>query len=187
MSRAWPVEGIDPGASLGENARRILAVRMAEFYSYAPIVRREEEVTALHDLRIAAKRLRYSLELFRAVFGAAGEEQIERVKAIQEELGQIHDHDVRIALVEDELAALKAKGGGKKARARGLESESGSAEADGADPRSGLVMLLGRQRAARRGRHAAFVALWDRCQAEGMREALAALSARPAEVTGGRD
>lgn len=169
MSRAWPVEGIDPEGTLAENARRILAVRMAEFYSYTPIVGREEAVVELHDLRIAAKRLRYSLELFRAVFGEEGERQIARVKALQEELGLIHDHDVRIALVEDELAALPDGGRGNGA---------GPAAAGG-DPRSGLVLLLGRERAARRAAHAAFVALWHRCQAEGMRGGLAALSASP--------
>ena len=69
MSRAWPVEGIAPEGTLGDNARRILAVRIAEFYSYAPIVANEAATEELHNLRIAAKRLRYTLELFRAVFG----------------------------------------------------------------------------------------------------------------------
>ena len=58
----------------------------------------ETATEELHNLRISAKRLRYTLELFRAVFGESGERQIERVKAIQEELGNLHDADVRIAL-----------------------------------------------------------------------------------------
>ena len=53
MSRAWPVSDIEPDETLAANARRILAVRMAEFYSYAPIVHVEEAVQPLHDLRIA--------------------------------------------------------------------------------------------------------------------------------------
>ena len=48
-------------------------------------------------MRISAKRLRYTLELFRPQFGKAGERQIERVKTVQELLGTLHDHDVRIA------------------------------------------------------------------------------------------
>src|SRR5215218_9276808 len=109
MSRAWPVEGIVPEASLATNARRILAVRIAEFYSYAPIVVLETATEELHNLRISAKRLRYTLELFRAVFGESGERQIERVKAIQEELGNLHDADVRIALILDELSELSVE------------------------------------------------------------------------------
>ncbi|MER3486332.1 MAG: hypothetical protein C4345_10510, partial [Chloroflexota bacterium] len=89
-----------------ENARKILSVRIGEFYSFTPIVEDETAIEALHDLRIAAKRLRYTLELFRPVFGAAGERQIERVRAIQEILGQLHDADVRIMLIHDELTRL---------------------------------------------------------------------------------
>ncbi|MDP9356455.1 MAG: CHAD domain-containing protein [Chloroflexota bacterium] len=188
MSRAWPVPDIDPDGTLEGNARRILAVKMGEFYSYAPIVHAEDEVEALHNLRIAAKRLRYTLELFRVVFGPEGEWQIERVKAIQEELGQVHDHDVRTALVEDELKVLarQAKGrrapaadpapraaGGGEAWALGLAADAG------ADPTLGLLALLERQHAARAEHYRAFVDLWDRFVAEGMRADLAALSAAP--------
>src|SRR5918999_3483732 len=106
MSRAWPVDDVDPDAPVIQNARRVLAVRIAEFYSFEPVVPHPELSEALHDLRISAKRLRYTLELFRPQFGKAGERQIERVKSIQEVLGTLHDHDVRIELIGDELSRL---------------------------------------------------------------------------------
>ena len=76
MSRAWPVIDVDPGAPVIENARRVLAVRIAEFYSFEPIISHPELSEALHDMRISAKRLRYTLELFRPQFGKAGDRQI---------------------------------------------------------------------------------------------------------------
>jgi CHAD domain-containing protein len=164
MSRAWPVVEIEPDGSLAMNARRILAVRMAEYYSYAPIVHVEEAVEPLHDLRIAAKRLRYTLELFRDVFGKGGERNVERVKAIQEELGEVHDHDVRIALIDEELTSLGA---------------ASQPHNDGRDPLPGLQGLRARQVAGRRAHYEAFRALWERYAAEGMRAELAALSATP--------
>src|ERR671921_1703933 len=106
MSKAWPVDGVDPEAPVIVNARRVLAVRIAEFYSFEPVVPHPELSEALHDMRISAKRLRYSLELFRPQFGKPGERQIERVKAIQETLGALHDHDVRIDIIGDELSRL---------------------------------------------------------------------------------
>ena len=183
MSRAWPVEGIDPDGTLASNARRILAVRMAEFYAHAPAVRRPDASEALHDLRIAAKRLRYTLELFRAVFGDPGERQIERVKALQEELGQLHDHDVRLALIEDELAALER--GGANGANGGHPTPPDVVSAG--DPRLGLLAFRQRQRAARAERYRALVALWNRTQAEGMRAELAMLSATPPEEVGVRE
>src|SRR4051812_18181664 len=106
MSAAWKVERLDPDAPLLVNARRILAVRVAEFYSWEPIVEDNDNIPVLHQLRISAKRLRYTLELFQSVFGEVGERNIERARQVQELLGQLHDHDVRIAVIEDELKAL---------------------------------------------------------------------------------
>jgi hypothetical protein len=186
MSRAWPVNDIDPEGSLGSNARRILAVRMAEYYSYGPIVPIESAVTEHHNLRIAAKRLRYTLELFRTVFGDVGERQIERVRAIQEELGTLHDHDVRIDLIQDELVTLAASQttevGAALASAPGDEHAAITATAlrpPPDDPRRGLLSLLGREHVARRQCYQSFRALWERLAEEGMRSELAQLSSLP--------
>jgi hypothetical protein len=186
MSRAWPVEGIAPEGTLGDNARRILAVRIAEFYSYAPIVANENATEQLHDLRIAAKRLRYTLELFRIVFGEVGERQIERVKAIQEELGNLHDADVRIGLIQEELTVL----GAEQTVTLGKTLAAAPASAHQAitatalrpppdDPRRGLLALLGRVFGARKRSYLAFHGLWTTYAGEGMRRELVILSALP--------
>jgi len=164
MSKAWPVAGIDPDATLAANARVILAVRVAEFYSYAPIVAREDAIEELHALRIAAKRLRYTLELFRDVFATPGERLIDHVKAMQEELGEIHDHDVRLDLIAAELTALDPA-------ARPGPDGPG-------DPRPGLGALKTRETAARLAHYRAFLTLWDD-HAAAMRTGLVALSALP--------
>ncbi len=93
MSRAWPVKGIDPDASLADNARRILTVRMGEFYSYEPVVPIEEAIEPLHDMRIAAKRLRYLLELSEPLYGKDAKRAAKVVKSLQDVLGEVHDCD----------------------------------------------------------------------------------------------
>jgi CHAD domain-containing protein len=45
----------------------------------------------LHGLRLAAKRLRYSLEIFGALGGADWEQEIERIREVQDLLGAIND------------------------------------------------------------------------------------------------
>lgn len=184
MSRAWPVKGIAPEESLASNARRILAVRIAEFYSYDPIVAIETATEELHNLRIAAKRLRYTLELFRSVFGEIGERQIVRVKGIQEELGNLHDADVRIELILDELAELGVEQTaelGKSLAAMPISSHQAITAAalrpPPDDPRRGVVALLGREYVARKRAYEAFFALWERGRREGMRHELVELSA----------
>ena len=192
MTRAWPVDDIDPDAPVICNARRVLAVRIAEFYSFEPIVPYPELSEALHELRISAKRLRYTLELFRPQFGKAGDRQIDRVKTIQEALGTLHDHDVRIDLIGDELSQLLVE------QSRKTRSDIADATPDELasiaaaalrpppdDPRRGLISLLGREHAGRRAAYTRFRELWDKYGGDGMRRDLVALSVMP--LSGHRD
>lgn len=186
MSRAWPVSKIDPKASLAKNARRILRVRVAEYYSYAAIVHNEHAKTELHNLRISAKRLRYTLELFRVVFDETGEQMIEQVRQIQELLGQLHDHDVRIDLIQDELIALAAEQtallGQTLAHAPTTSHEAITTAAlrpTPDDPRRGLVSLLGRQYTSRHLVYESFLQQWVQFDQADMRSTLVGLSATP--------
>jgi len=158
MSRSWPVRGIDPDAPLLANAQRVLATQMAELYAYAPIVSSPEAADELHDMRIAAKRLRYALELFRGLFGAHGERQITRIKKLQEVLGQLHDHDIRLDMIDAELAKTTLS----------------------SDVCAGLTSLRARQAAERANWHHAVVTTWTELNAAGLRLDLAALSSTSA-------
>ena len=56
------------------------------------------DVTTLHDLRIAAKWLRYTLEFVRESLGRDAGPVIEQVVALQDHLGWLHDADVAAGL-----------------------------------------------------------------------------------------
>jgi CHAD domain len=106
--KARPVKGVNAKASVSRNAARIVRVRLDELFSFDPAVRDPARVTELHDMRIAAKRLRYVLEITGHCFGDAGSEAEAAAKALQDVLGEIHDCDVLIPRVDQELAALRA-------------------------------------------------------------------------------
>ena len=61
--KARRVAGLDPEGTLADNAERIVLVRLDELCSFMPRAADPDEVVALHDMRIAAKRLRYILEV----------------------------------------------------------------------------------------------------------------------------
>jgi CHAD domain-containing protein len=65
--------------------------------AYEPVLR-WAEIETLHQLRIAAKWLRYTTEFFREALGPEGDPVIARVVALQDHLGWLHDADVAIAL-----------------------------------------------------------------------------------------
>ena len=102
------VRGLDAKASVARNAARIVRVRTAELYGFDPAVLDPARVTELHDMRIAAKRLRYVLEITGHCFGDVGDEAETVAKDLQGILGEIHDCDVLIPRVDQELATLRA-------------------------------------------------------------------------------
>src|SRR6185503_3669830 len=80
MAKPRPVEGLDASKRLRPNARRILAVRIDEVWSYEHAVLDPAAVTELHDMRIAFKRLRYLIEIFGLAFEEDLKPYLERVK-----------------------------------------------------------------------------------------------------------
>jgi CHAD domain-containing protein len=54
----------------------------------------EGAVSAQHDLRIAIKRYRYSLELLRFCYEEGIEDTIVHCKLLQDDLGLMHDYDI---------------------------------------------------------------------------------------------
>ena len=61
MAKARPIQGLDAQAPTGYNARIIARVRLEEMYQWEKYVDSPSHERALHILRIAAKRLRYTL------------------------------------------------------------------------------------------------------------------------------
>ena len=60
---------------------------------YEPVLR-WADVETLHELRIAGKWLRYTLEFVREALGPDSAPLIERITALQDHLGLMHDADV---------------------------------------------------------------------------------------------
>jgi CHAD domain-containing protein len=110
--KARPVKGLDPDATLADNLERIVATRLDELCSFVPRALDPARVKALHDMRIAAKRLRYILEVgAEPCFGPYATTAIKRTKDLQDLLGELHDCDVqlpRVCALQDELRAADA-------------------------------------------------------------------------------
>jgi CHAD domain-containing protein len=68
--------------------------RLKEFLDHADYVLDERNVTELHNMRISAKRLRYTMEAFADLYGANLKPFINQTRKFQDILGDIHDADV---------------------------------------------------------------------------------------------
>ncbi len=99
MAKARPIKGLDPQAPTGKNARMIAKVRLEDLYSWESYVDNPYNIVELHNMRIAAKRLRYTFEVFEDELPEACKPIHEELVKIQDELGTLHDTDVMIALL----------------------------------------------------------------------------------------
>ena len=172
--KARRVKGLDPEAPLGDNAERIVRVRLDELTSFMPKAADSGEIVALHDMRIAAKRLRYVLEVTGSCFGAYAETAVKLVKELQDLLGEIHDCDVQLPEVAAFLDALMEE----DAAASGA-SPKDLAKTPNRRTYAGLVALQVHLRARRRALFEQFLELWRDYERKGFAARLAfALSER---------
>jgi hypothetical protein len=83
------------------NARRKLPLLTADFFARvrAALAARPSP-EQLHGVRLAAKRMRYTLELFRPCYGPGLEARIESLRNMQQVLGEINDCAATRRLVE---------------------------------------------------------------------------------------
>lgn len=180
--KAARVTRLDPKAPLIDNAARILRARVSELRSFIPAALDRNNETAQHDLRIAAKRLRYLLELTEFCFGDEAERARRRAREVQEVLGDLRDCDVmapRISehferLQNEDALAVRRDAGGALAPEPAL-----AAGAANRDTYRGLEVLAVHIEARRGLLFDRFVELWSELEAEGTWEALeSAIEAR---------
>jgi CHAD domain-containing protein len=172
--KARRVKGLEPEAPLADNAERIVRARLDELTSFVPKALDPGEVVALHDMRIAAKRLRYVLEVTGPCFGPYASNAVKMVKDLQDLLGEIHDCDVQLP----EVAAFLEELVQEDVAAAG-PSPGDLARTPNRRAYAGLVALRVHLQARRRALFADFLELWRDYERKGFAARLAfALSER---------
>jgi hypothetical protein len=173
--RAKRVKKLDPSAPLADNAARIVRVRMRELRDFAPEALEPEASRAQHDMRIAAKRLRYVLEATELCFGRAGPAARRRARDLQDVLGELHDCDVMLPRVERHLAELRDLDA-DAVRARAGEAPDLNAELAARAPHRtsyrGLEVLAVYLSARRKLLFDRFAELWAELESRGVWAAL---------------
>ncbi len=94
---------------LYSRAEQAIVLKLEEFLAYEMYVHQPDRIEEHHAMRIAAKRLRYTLEIFAPLYDNKLKKPIKVVKDIQEMLGQIHDCDVWIAFVPQFIEQERAR------------------------------------------------------------------------------
>lgn len=204
MAKAKKILDLDCQAPVGQNARHIARIRLEEMHDWAKYADAPYHSKELHNLRIAAKRLRYTLELFEDALPETSKAIVDELTQVQDELGLLHDSDVLIALLR--LCLGSQEGGAayeqalthvrKQKRQKGLMLPPALVAAvldhngaPSAEERFGLEQLLLREHHIREERYAAFREHWFRLQERDFRREVLHLldqpSSEPSEATTG--
>jgi triphosphatase len=99
---------IDASMSAGEVAFAILRRHFAKMLAHEPGVRLGEDPEELHDMRVATRRLRAALKLYKEVLPKRAERYERDLRHFAGSLGEVRDLDVQL-----ERLAGEASGGGE--------------------------------------------------------------------------
>jgi hypothetical protein len=182
VAKTEPITGLNSQAPTHENARIIARAKINELYSWQACVDQPHALGELHNMRIAAKRVRYTLEIFEDVLPAACQSAREEMEQLQEELGQLHDSDVMIALLrlcltsQEKITDGKAAQKEQKKQAKALLPPDlipillDPKVAPDAEQRHGLEQLLTKSLQEREKHYQEFRQHWQHLQEQDFRQ-----------------
>ena len=92
-----------------QQAYLITSLRLEEMLAYDACVYHPEQIEELHAMRIAAKRLRYTMEVFASLYDDGLKQPLQTVREVQDVLGDIHDCDVWVQVLPQFMAEERAR------------------------------------------------------------------------------
>ncbi|MGD0688154.1 MAG: YfcE family phosphodiesterase [Candidatus Bathyarchaeia archaeon] len=127
-----------------EKARDHISSRLDDVLALEQFVHDESAAVKHHELRIATKRLRYTMEIFSPLYKGELKEQISLMKQLQDVLGEIHDYVVWVQEFSVYLQGVPD------------------------DARYGVSKVLSHAAEMKKSRYKDFVTLWDNAVAKAL-------------------
>lgn len=188
MAKAKTISELDCQAPTGQMARLIAHVRLEELYDWVQYVDGPYNSKELHNMRIAAKRLRYTLEVFEDTLPKESKGIVQELTQLQDGLGLLHDSDVLIALLRLCLGSQESGASYQKALVRVqrqkkrkgftlapalVASVLSRTDSLSAEERYGLEQLLIAEQHTREERYLTFREHWSQLEARDFRQEVA--------------
>ena len=102
MAKVTKQEIFDPRKNLVECLLIIFNARIKRLYSYTDRVFEDEDVEALHDMRVSARRLQAVFKIFKQLFPKKDyKENYQKVRGVVKLLGIVRELDVTISIIEN--------------------------------------------------------------------------------------
>ncbi len=151
-----------------KRAARDISKTRDKLLKLEPCLEDTEAIEQHHEMRLAAKRLRYMMEIYKSAFDGRLNEPIKAIRALQTLLGDIHDCDVWVVFIEQFSDEERQRSIDFFGHARNFGRV-----------RAGLEFLRDRQMARRLEAFEELVVLWNELQDNGLWERLEAVLKDP--------
>jgi CHAD domain-containing protein len=115
VNERFVVAGVGPGTPLAKAAPAILAAKASPLFRLEESARIGADIDAVHDMRVASRRVREAMRLFKPVYAPVEWKRwYSRVRRITRALGPVRDSDVFIDTFA-KMAPDMGDGGGRRA------------------------------------------------------------------------
>lgn len=135
---------------------------------YEQYIRQSSATAELHQMRIAAKRLRYVMEIFNPVYGGKLKPFIHTIRSLQDALGLMHDCDVWLSMIPEFIEEERLRTG----KFFGATSTFPRIE-------RGLLFLTDYVRVERMKQYRKFVRIWNEAGMNSVWKAIAKVTVSP--------
>lgn len=96
----------NPSRNATDNVRRKLPKLTQKYFRGGRQAVKEEAPERLHRFRLQTKRFRYTLELFRPIYGPSLDRHLKSLRGIQDALGKINDYETICELIAGDKQLL---------------------------------------------------------------------------------
>jgi CHAD domain-containing protein len=100
--------GVDDSLTAGELAFRVLREQFAVFLAHEPGTRIGEDPEELHDMRVAARRMRAAMKIFEMPLPVRAQRFRNEFKWIAGALGEVRDLDVQLARLDSWISSTSS-------------------------------------------------------------------------------
>jgi putative phosphoesterase len=156
------IQGIPiDSSSTYAKAHAHISEKLTDFLAMEDCVHRENDILNHHEMRIRAKWLRYTMEIFSPNYDDKMEEYISTAQHFQDILGELHDYDVWINYIPKFISEIRYELFSNRENTQHIITVE-----------KGLVQFLQDIQEMRRSKYREFVSFWEEVKERGAFEQL---------------
>ncbi len=105
MAKSWQIEGLNPEQPLNQSACLIIVTKFREAFSYKETLFHQDNMDAVHDMRVSLRRLWAAMHSFSSCFEHNPQFHffVRRTRKLAGKLGAVRDLDVLIEMLQSKV------------------------------------------------------------------------------------